>query len=997
MSQEKDTNNTEQNLNLEGNSSNVPLGPPGPPGPPGKFQPKKRRWETVQVKNMTQTTSIKDTANSISSAFKSFSDKKYENRKKHVGLSNQGATCYLNSLIQTLMMTPEFRQKLYQWNYEPQIHGEDELKCIPLQLQILFASLQCGERNYYETKDLTSSFGWSSRDSFIQQDVQELCRVLFDALDKTLSNGGKGTPISDMYRGNYTDYIKTAPTHKGEYFERSHKADFLDLQLSISDSKSIEESLHKYQEPETLDGENQWRCEELGNIKVDAIKGFKFNEFPYILTLQLERFGYHPIHFYRIKYSHSVSFPFKIDMNEFLETKSIEPIYYELYSVLIHSGGAESGHYYAYIKDFEENKWYNFNDSTVEEIDEEKVKEMFGGNEDKIEKYGKTRVTSTNAYMLMYRKIDSKNIKHFKPEFNEKILNIINKDNEEFKKEKEQWLKIKSEISLRFYHKGLPPQLIQLKKSSTIKETTKIVNDHFSKLLKDDWKYSENDIRIRDFEIFEKRAGKSYIGKEDLTLEDLKFVSFKSLCIETKEPGSEWNKNEKEKYSIYLIPLNPNTLEFDSIKSFQINIDSTLSDAKYQISESFKDSFDFDYLILVKDTLTETSILIGEDLLMENDLGIKQSTSIFIEFCKNENESKIMEQIEKTKNLIEIYFNKIGKDDYTEKVSLDKRYSTLFDLKNEISKQIKIPMDSFILSTKNFKVPYRELKRNITDSGLFDGIQVYIFEGKSLSDNEVSIKLYLYDPNRTTTTTTTTIEEKEVTALTKLIQKQQQFIFLGQISVDETQNLKQWKEELSKNEMINVSPEKLRIRIKNGPSPGPPIIIHDKPLKDIIPGIDNGKHLVVQILENEENLNENDIIIKIQKWSPSNWKLGKLNEIVINKEECSTTKFLKEKISKIENINLDNVSITKPPMAFEFWQIQECAEVPLFDWENESNNIFGHPYLLYNGVLILFKDNSEEEKIPIEELEKMGHEKSENKSMEKESALKIWTIYDQKE
>jgi ubiquitin carboxyl-terminal hydrolase 47 len=198
----------------------------------------------------------------------------------------------------------------------------------------LFANLQFGERNFYETKELTNSFGWSSRDSFIQQDVQELCRVLFDALDKTLSEG-KGSPISDLYRGNYIDYIKTAPTHHGDFFERSHKADYLDLQLSISDVDSIEAALHKYQTPETMDGENQWRCEALGDIKVDAVKGFKFNQFPYILTLQLERFGYHPVQFYRIKYSHSVSFPFQLDMNQFMEN-SHEPLIYELFSVLIH-------------------------------------------------------------------------------------------------------------------------------------------------------------------------------------------------------------------------------------------------------------------------------------------------------------------------------------------------------------------------------------------------------------------------------------------------------------------------------------------------------------------------------------------------------------------------------------------------------------------------------------------------------------------------------------
>ena len=39
-------------------------------------------------------------------------------RKKFVGLSNQGATCYMNSLLQTLYMTPQFRAALYKWSYD---------------------------------------------------------------------------------------------------------------------------------------------------------------------------------------------------------------------------------------------------------------------------------------------------------------------------------------------------------------------------------------------------------------------------------------------------------------------------------------------------------------------------------------------------------------------------------------------------------------------------------------------------------------------------------------------------------------------------------------------------------------------------------------------------------------------------------------------------------------------------------------------------------------
>ncbi len=38
---------------------------------------------------------------------------------------------------------------------------------------------------------------------------------------------------------------------------------------------------------------------------------------------------------------------------------------YELFSVLIHAGTQGSGHYFANIKSFEDDQWYNFNDQEV--------------------------------------------------------------------------------------------------------------------------------------------------------------------------------------------------------------------------------------------------------------------------------------------------------------------------------------------------------------------------------------------------------------------------------------------------------------------------------------------------------------------------------------------------------------------------------------------------------------------------------------------------------
>ena len=64
-----------------------------------------------------------------------------------VGLVNQAMTCYLNSLLQTLYMTPEFRNAIYRWKFDPKEEdGEasrtEATKCIPYQLQRLFLQLQ---------------------------------------------------------------------------------------------------------------------------------------------------------------------------------------------------------------------------------------------------------------------------------------------------------------------------------------------------------------------------------------------------------------------------------------------------------------------------------------------------------------------------------------------------------------------------------------------------------------------------------------------------------------------------------------------------------------------------------------------------------------------------------------------------------------------------------------------------------------------------------------
>ena len=86
----------------------------------------------------------------------------------------------------------------------------------------------------------------------------------------------------------------------------------------------------------------------------------------------------------------------KAGIDEYLQ---VGPHVYELFSILIHSGSAMGGHYYAYIRSFEDGKWYNFNDSNVSVIPvgsvNDEISKMFGGD------------SNTSAYMLQYRKYDA--------------------------------------------------------------------------------------------------------------------------------------------------------------------------------------------------------------------------------------------------------------------------------------------------------------------------------------------------------------------------------------------------------------------------------------------------------------------------------------------------------------------------------------------------------------------------------------------------------------
>eukprot|EP00252_Welwitschia_mirabilis_P016662 TRINITY_DN3688_c0_g2_i2.p1 TRINITY_DN3688_c0_g2~~TRINITY_DN3688_c0_g2_i2.p1 ORF type:complete len:1108 (+),score=261.03 TRINITY_DN3688_c0_g2_i2:336-3659(+) len=331
----------------------------------------------------------------------------YDSKKEtgYVGLKNQGATCYMNSLLQTLYHIPYFRKAVY---HMPTTENDMPSCSIPLALQSLFYRLQYSDSSV-ATKELTKSFGWDTYDSFMQHDVQELNRVLVEKLeDKMKGTVVEGT-IQQLFEGHHMNFIECINVD----YKSTRKESFYDLQLDVKGCHDVYASFDKYVEIERLEGDNKYHAEEHG--LQDAKKGVLFLDFPPVLQLQLKRFEYDFMRDVMVKINDRYEFPLQLDLDrdnrKYLSPDADKNVrnLYTLHSVLVHSGGVHGGHYYAYIRPTLSDQWYKFDDERVTKEDTKRaLEEQYGGEEElppanpgynnspfKFTKY-------SNAYMLVY-------------------------------------------------------------------------------------------------------------------------------------------------------------------------------------------------------------------------------------------------------------------------------------------------------------------------------------------------------------------------------------------------------------------------------------------------------------------------------------------------------------------------------------------------------------------------------------------------------------------
>ncbi|XP_008114144.1 ubiquitin carboxyl-terminal hydrolase 47 isoform X4 [Anolis carolinensis] len=566
----------------------------------------------------------------------------------YVGLVNQAMTCYLNSLLQTLFMTPEFRNALYKWEFEES--EEDPVTSIPYQLQRLFVLLQTSKKRAIETTDVTRSFGWDSSEAWQQHDVQELCRVMFDALEQKWKQTEQADLINQLYQGKLKDYVRCL-----ECGYESWRIDtYLDIPLVIRPYgssqafASVEEALHAFIQPEILDGPNQYFCERCKK-KCDARKGLRFLHFPYLLTLQLKRFDFDYTTMHRIKLNDRMTFPEELDMGSFIDIEdekspqtesctdsgaenegschsdqmsndfsnddgvdegiclesnsTVERIskvaneknslLYELFSVMVHSGSAAGGHYYACIKSFSDDQWYSFNDQHVSKITHEDIKKTYGGTSGSRGYYSSAFASSTNAYMLIYRLKDTmRNAKFLEVnEYPEHIKKLVEKEKELEEQEKRQREIERNTCKIKLFCMHPVKQImmenkLEVHKDKTLKEAVEIAY----KILNLEEAVPLNCCRLVKYDEFHDYLERSYEGEEEtpmgILLGGVKSTYMFDLLLETRQPDQAFQcyKPGEVMVKVHVVDLKQETVAPPiSVRAY---LNQTVTEFKHLISKA---------------------------------------------------------------------------------------------------------------------------------------------------------------------------------------------------------------------------------------------------------------------------------------------------------------------------------------------------------------------------------------------------------------------------
>lgn len=172
-----------------------------------------------------------------------------------------------------------------------------------------------------------------------------------------------------------SNYLKDLP--------EVHKTGFT-VKKTRQEAVSLFSCLEAFLTEEPLGPDDMWYCPRCKEHR-QATKKLDLWMLPDILVVHLKRFSYS--RYLKNKLDTFVNFPIRsLDLNKYVKSKDGQSHIYELYAVSNHYGGLGGGHYTAYAKLIDENRWYHFDDSHVSPV-------------------GEAEIRTSAAYLLFYQRV----------------------------------------------------------------------------------------------------------------------------------------------------------------------------------------------------------------------------------------------------------------------------------------------------------------------------------------------------------------------------------------------------------------------------------------------------------------------------------------------------------------------------------------------------------------------------------------------------------------
>jgi ubiquitin C-terminal hydrolase len=295
------------------------------------------------------------------------------------GLNNLGNTCFFNSVLQLLYQCTVLNKLIVCNNIEGTIINKYSE----------YLNSYINSTKSFSPSDIISHVSnILGRRGYQQEDAEQYLNFLIDAIIDELKTWSKKSSLSDtiitkdisldtLIKSLFTLEIKKTITcalcsHKSESADDINK---LYLSIDYSDKLSSELSfdtlIQKYLY-ETLDNDNKYKCEKCKQYSNASISR-QIIKMPKYLIVVLKRYT---------NSNRKINLDIQMPINFNASNKK-----YHMRGYIYHSGSTNGGHYVYYGNrgTTDSDKWYIYNDSSVNEINSSTFNE-----------------TSANAYVYLY-------------------------------------------------------------------------------------------------------------------------------------------------------------------------------------------------------------------------------------------------------------------------------------------------------------------------------------------------------------------------------------------------------------------------------------------------------------------------------------------------------------------------------------------------------------------------------------------------------------------